>query len=36
MLAIDKNAAEEKIVEAREVGIDAAFMRLGHWKAPSG
>jgi hypothetical protein len=30
MLAIDENAAEEKIVETCEVGVNAAFVRLGH------
>src|ERR1700691_3038448 len=30
MLAIDKDPAEEKIVEARQIGVDAAFVRLGH------
>src|SRR5208282_3273093 len=34
MLAIDKNPAEEKIVEASQVGVDAAFMRLGHRRLP--
>src|SRR5580658_3416099 len=36
MLAIDKNPAEEEIIEAREVGVDAALMRLGHWELPRG
>src|SRR5208282_852065 len=36
MLAIDKNPAEEKIVEASQVGVDAALVRLGHRKTPSG
>src|ERR1039458_9525534 len=34
MLAIDKNSAEEKIIETREVRIDTALMRLRHRKSP--
>src|SRR6202034_1992616 len=32
MLAVDKNPAEEKVVETRQIGIDAALMRLGHFE----
>src|ERR1035437_878374 len=36
MLAIDKNPAEEKIIETRQVGIDTALMWWGHRKTPLG